>query len=111
MLGHADIRTTEESYGHYDLSDLERAMEEFAKSRGKDLRVVGVDAARGAWLAVNCARRDTIRCFEQLVAGQRCRRLFLRCSPSENRVTEEKSVSRADAEQSDESSPHRILAV
>ena len=36
MLGHADIRTTDESYGPYDLSDLERAMEEFAKSRGKD---------------------------------------------------------------------------
>ena len=34
MLGHSDIRTTEESYGHYDLSDLERAMERFAK--GKD---------------------------------------------------------------------------
>jgi site-specific recombinase XerD len=36
MLGHSDIRTTEESYGHYDLSDLEQAMEQFAKARGKD---------------------------------------------------------------------------
>ena len=36
MLGHADIRTTEGSYGHYDLSDLEKAMEQFAKGRGND---------------------------------------------------------------------------
>ena len=33
MLGHADIHTTETYYGHYDLSDLERAMERFAKER------------------------------------------------------------------------------
>jgi hypothetical protein len=35
-VDHADIRTTEESYGHYDLSDLEWAMEQFAKGLGKD---------------------------------------------------------------------------
>lgn len=33
ILGHSDIHTTEEYYGHYDLSDLERAMERFAKGR------------------------------------------------------------------------------
>ena len=31
MLGHADIHTTEAFYGHYDLSDLEAAMEAFAR--------------------------------------------------------------------------------
>ena len=31
MLGHSDIHTTEAFYGHYDLSDLEQAMEAFAK--------------------------------------------------------------------------------
>jgi len=31
MLGHADIQTTEAFYGHYDLSDLETAMEAFAR--------------------------------------------------------------------------------
>jgi len=33
MLGHSDIHTTEAFYGHYDLSDLERAMEQFSKGR------------------------------------------------------------------------------
>ena len=33
MLGHADIHTTEAFYGHYDLTDLERAMEKFARGR------------------------------------------------------------------------------
>ena len=33
LLGHSDIHTTEAYYGHYDLSDLERAMERFAKWR------------------------------------------------------------------------------
>jgi integrase len=33
MLGHEDIHTTETYYGHYDLSDLERAMEQFASRR------------------------------------------------------------------------------
>jgi len=33
MLGHSDIHTTEAFYGHYDLSDLERAMERFTKGR------------------------------------------------------------------------------
>ena len=33
MLGHEDIHTTEAYYGHYDLSDLERAMEQFASRR------------------------------------------------------------------------------
>ena len=32
-LGHSDLSTTASIYGHYDLSDLERAMESFAKSR------------------------------------------------------------------------------
>ena len=31
MLGHSDIHTTEAFYGHYDLSDLEVAMEAFAR--------------------------------------------------------------------------------
>jgi site-specific recombinase XerD len=35
MLGHEDIHTTEAYYGHYDLSDLEAAMEAFAR-RDKD---------------------------------------------------------------------------
>ena len=33
MLGHDDIHTTEAYYGHYDLGDLEAAMEEFARKR------------------------------------------------------------------------------
>lgn len=33
MLGHADIHTTEEYYGHYDLTDLERAMDAFTRGR------------------------------------------------------------------------------
>ena len=33
MLGHSDVHTTEAFYGHYDLSDLEAAMERFARSR------------------------------------------------------------------------------
>jgi hypothetical protein len=33
MLGHSDSRTTEQFYGHYDLSDLEQAMEGFAEER------------------------------------------------------------------------------
>jgi integrase len=36
MLGHSDIHTTEEFYGHYDLSDLEAAMEAFAKRESND---------------------------------------------------------------------------
>jgi integrase/recombinase XerC len=32
-LGHSDLSTTASIYGHYDLSDLERAMEALAKSR------------------------------------------------------------------------------
>jgi integrase len=35
MLGDSDIQTTEAFYGHYDLSDLEAAMEAFAR-RGND---------------------------------------------------------------------------
>jgi integrase len=35
MLGHSDPNTTERYYGHYDLGDLERAMEQFAR-RGQD---------------------------------------------------------------------------
>jgi integrase len=35
MLGHDDIHTTEAYYGHYDMSDLEAAMEKFAKERGQ----------------------------------------------------------------------------
>ena len=31
MLGHSDIHTTEAFYGHYDLTDLEAAMEAFAR--------------------------------------------------------------------------------
>ena len=34
-LGHEDVSTTEQFYGHYDLGDLERAMEQFAR-RGQD---------------------------------------------------------------------------
>ena len=33
MLGHKHIDTTEQYYGHYDLSDLEAAMERHAKDR------------------------------------------------------------------------------
>jgi site-specific recombinase XerD len=36
MLGHTDIHTTEAYYGHYELTDLERAMEQFAKGRSND---------------------------------------------------------------------------
>jgi integrase/recombinase XerD len=36
MLGHADIHTTEAFYGHYDLSDLEAAMEAFARRESRD---------------------------------------------------------------------------
>jgi len=32
-LGHSDLSTTAAIYGHYDLSDLERAMEAFARAR------------------------------------------------------------------------------
>jgi integrase/recombinase XerC len=35
-LGHSDLSTTASIYGHYDLSDLERAMEALAKSRRAD---------------------------------------------------------------------------
>lgn len=31
MLGHENIHTTEAYYGHYDLSDLETALEAFAR--------------------------------------------------------------------------------
>jgi len=33
ILGHSDPNTTERYYGHYDLSDLEQAMEQFTKKR------------------------------------------------------------------------------
>lgn len=33
MLGHSDIHTTEAYYGYYDLSDLEQAMEQFARRK------------------------------------------------------------------------------
>lgn len=33
MLGHEDIHTTEAYYGHYDMSDLEAAMEQFMRGR------------------------------------------------------------------------------
>lgn len=33
MLGHSDVSTTEAYYGHYDLSELEAAMERFAERR------------------------------------------------------------------------------
>lgn len=33
MLGHEDVSTTEEYYGHYDLTDLARAMDAFARER------------------------------------------------------------------------------
>ena len=32
-LGHSDLSTTAAIYGHYDLSDLERAMDALARSR------------------------------------------------------------------------------
>src|SRR4029453_1136657 len=32
-LGHSDLSTTAAIYGHYDLTDLERAMEALAKAR------------------------------------------------------------------------------
>ena len=32
-LGHEQISTTEAFYGHYDLSDLEQALESFARER------------------------------------------------------------------------------
>jgi integrase len=32
-LGHSDLSTTASIYGHYELSDLERAMEALAKAR------------------------------------------------------------------------------
>lgn len=32
-LGHSDLSTTASIYGHYDMSDLERAMEALARSR------------------------------------------------------------------------------
>jgi integrase len=32
-LGHSDLSTTASIYGHYDLSDLEKAMEALAKAR------------------------------------------------------------------------------
>ena len=32
-LGHSDLSTTASIYGHYDLSDLERAMEALAQAR------------------------------------------------------------------------------
>ncbi len=35
-LGHSDLSTTAAIYGHYDLSDLERAMEALARSRRED---------------------------------------------------------------------------
>jgi integrase/recombinase XerC len=35
-LGHSDLSTTAAIYGHYDLSDLERAMEALAKARRAD---------------------------------------------------------------------------
>jgi integrase len=35
-LGHSDLSTTASIYGHYDLSDPERAMEALAKARRAD---------------------------------------------------------------------------
>jgi integrase len=35
-LGHSDLSTTAAIYGHYDLSDLERAMDAFANARRVD---------------------------------------------------------------------------
>jgi integrase len=32
-LGHSDLSTTAAIYGHYDLSDLERAMDALARAR------------------------------------------------------------------------------
>jgi integrase len=32
-LGHSDVSTTAAIYGHYDMSDLERAMEALARAR------------------------------------------------------------------------------
>ncbi len=31
--GHSDLSTTASIYGHYDLSDLERAMEAYARAQ------------------------------------------------------------------------------
>ena len=35
-LGHSDLSTTAAIYGHYDLSDLEHAMDALARSRGEE---------------------------------------------------------------------------
>jgi len=35
-LGHSDLSTTAAIYGHYDLSDLERAMEALARIRRQE---------------------------------------------------------------------------
>jgi integrase len=35
-LGHSDLSTTASIYGHYDLLDLERAMEALAQARRKE---------------------------------------------------------------------------
>lgn len=35
-LGHSDLSTTASIYGHYDLSDLERAMEALARARREE---------------------------------------------------------------------------
>jgi integrase len=35
-LGHSDLSTTAAVYGRYDLSDLERALEAFARFRGEE---------------------------------------------------------------------------
>lgn len=40
-LGHSDLSTTAAIYGHYDLSDLERAMEALARSRRDDEEPAG----------------------------------------------------------------------
>ena len=49
-----------------------------------DRRGRGIDADR--------PRRDPISCFEQLVAGQRCRSLRFRSSPGEDRLAQKPSV-------------------
>jgi integrase len=36
VLGHSDPSTTAGIYGHYDQSDLERAMEAFAKAKREE---------------------------------------------------------------------------